>query len=198
VTGTPDSLQFFNDTVAVSLSPRTSLMSYEGVCQDVTASFSFDTSAATDPAPACIIGANILNRAVLDFDATTDESVYGSFCLGVCGAANTWVGAVDVSVEAQANEASAASARLGIQTSCVAASEAFDQAFNAANTWAWTGDSTANHRIISTQAAITTTGCASGERLFFRFYRDADGTSGTDDLAVDLRVVAVQFTTRRP
>jgi hypothetical protein len=168
-----------------------SLVSFEGVCQDTTASFSFDTEATSDPAPACITGTNAKNRAVLDFDAAADEEVFGSIWLPP-----DWTGAIDVDIEALANEASTASARLGIQTICVGASEAYDPAFNTASTWAWTGDGTANHRIISTKTGITATGCAANERMFFRFYRDADGTSGTDDLAVDLRVVALRFKTR--
>jgi len=176
----------------LSIVPTVQLFSLEGVCQGTTASFPFDTEATNDPAPACITGTNVKNRAVLDFDAATDEEVFASFWLP-----SDWTGAIDLKVEAQANEASTASARLGIDTNCIAASEAYDAPLGNTTTWAWTGDGTANHRIISTKTGIATPGCAVDERLFFRFYRDADGTSGTDDLAVDLRVIAVRFTTRR-
>ena len=164
---------------------------YEGTCQNTTASFSLDTPTANAPAAACVTGTNIVNRGVLDFDAATDETVYGSFLLP-----SDWAGAIDLNVEASATEAGTNVARLSISGICVADGETFDPAFNTAQTFAWTNTGS-GQRVTAVQAGLTTTGCAAGERYYFKFFRDADGTSGTDSLGVDLRVIAIRFKYRR-
>lgn len=142
------------------------------------------------PAVSTISGTNVL-FATLDFDAATDESVQGSFRLPT-----GWTGNIDLDVEAYANETGTNVARLSIQTICVGSTETWDPSFNTAQTFNWTNTGT-NQRVVATQSALTTTGCAAGERFFFRFLRDADGTSGTDSLGVDLRLISLRFTVRR-
>lgn len=141
-------------------------------------------------AASSIAGTNTL-FATLDFDAATDESVQGSFRLPT-----GWTGNIDLDVEAYANESGTNVARLSIQTICVGSGETWDPSFNTAQTFAWTNTGT-NQRVVATQSALTTTGCSAGERFFFRFLRDADGTSGTDSLGVDFRLVSLKFTVRR-
>lgn len=146
--------------------------------------------AANGPAAGSIAGSNVIH-ATLDFDAATDESVQGSFWLPA-----DWTGNIDLDVEALANETGTNVARLGLQTICVAVGETFDPAFNTAQTFNWTNTGT-NQRVVASQTSITLTTCAANERLYFKFYRDADGTSGTDSLGVDLRLEALRFKIRR-
>lgn len=146
--------------------------------------------AANGPASGSIAGSNVIH-ATLDFDAATDESVQGSFWLPA-----DWTGNIDLDVEALANETGTNVARLGIQTICVGAGETYDPAFNTAQTFNWTNTGT-NQRVVASQASLTLTTCVAGERFYFKFYRDADGTSGTDSLGVDLRLEALRFKIRR-
>lgn len=137
-----------------------------------------------------VTGTTVLN-ATLDFDAAVDESVQGHFWLP-----GDWTGSLDLNVEGLANEAGANVARLSIQTICIGAGETYDPAFNTAQTFAWTNTG-ANQRVVVTQTALTTTGCVAGERLYFKFLRDADATSGVDSLGVDFRLISLRFTVRR-
>jgi hypothetical protein len=165
--------------------------SFEGVCQDTTASFPFDLAATAVPSAACITGTNTLRRAVLDFDADTDELVEASIWLS-----DDWTatGGVDVDVEWQA-AATTGYTVWAIQTSCVADAEAFDPAWNTASTVKDAAKGTTNQRNIASMTGVDVTGCAANERMFFHFWRDAD--DGTNDtMAGDARLVALRFKTR--
>jgi hypothetical protein len=197
--GSPDLFWFFDDTtvryvIATTNGKMRSLVSFEGVCQDTTASFPFDTEATSDPAPACIIGTNTKNRAVLDFDAAADEEVFGSVWLPPDW---TTTGGVDVDVEWQA-AATTGNVEWDIQTICVADAEGYDPAWTAQGAADVVIDATkgtTNQRNIASFTGITVTGCAANERMFFHFWRDAD--DGTNDtMAGDARLIALRFKTR--
>jgi len=197
--GSPDLFWFFDDTavryvIATTNGKMRSFASFEGVCQDTTASFSFDTEATNDPAPACITGTNTKNRAVLDFDAAADEEVFGSVWLP---ADWTSTGGVDVDVEWQA-AATTGNVEWDIQTICVADAEVYDPAWTvqgAADVVIDATKGTTNQRNIASFTGITVTGCAANERMFFHFWRDAD--DGTNDtMAGDARLTALRFKTR--
>jgi hypothetical protein len=197
--GSPDLFWFFDDTavryvIATTNGKMRSLVSFEGVCQGTTASFSFDTEATNDPAPACITGTNAKNRAVLDFDAAADEEVFGSVWLP---ADWTSTGGVDMDVEWQA-AATTGNVEWDIQTICVADAEVYDPAWTvqgAADVVIDATKGTTNQRNIASFTGITVTGCAANERMFFHFWRDAD--DGTNDtMAGDARLTALRFKTR--
>jgi len=197
--GSPDLFWFYDDTavryvIATTNGKMRSLVSFEGVCQGTTASFSFDTEATSDPAPACITGTNAKNRAVLDFDAAADEEVFGSIWLPPDW---TTTGGVDVDVEWQA-AATTGNVEWDIQTICVADAEVYDPAWTvqgAADVVIDATKGTTNQRNIASFTGITVTGCAANERMFFHFWRDAD--DGTNDtMAGDARMIALRFKTR--
>ena len=194
--GSPDTFWFFNDTavryvIATTNGKMRVFHSFEGVCQDTTASFPFDLAATAVPSAACITGTNTLRRAVLDFDADTDELVEASIWLS-----DDWTatGGVDVDVEWQA-AATTGYTVWAIQTSCVADAEAFDPAWNTASTVKDAAKGTTNQRNIASMTGVDVTGCAANERMFFHFWRDAD--DGTNDtMAGDARLTALRFKTR--
>jgi len=77
-------------------------------------------------------------------------------------------------------------------TACSAAGATFDPAFNAANTIT-SGTVGANNAMnITSQTAITMTGCAAGNVFHIKFGRD-----NTDTSTATVRVVNVAFTIRR-
>lgn len=152
-----------------------------------TAGPMLDLPSANAPAAAVITGTNTI-YGVLDFDAATDESVQGSFLLP-----DDWTGAIDFYVDWQA-AATTGNAIFALQTICVADSESSDPVFNTAQTITDAAQGTANRRNAASLTAITTTGCAAGERFHFKFYRDADNAS--DTMTGDARVKAILFKLR--
>lgn len=127
---------------------------------------------------------------VLDFDASTDQSAQGSFILPT-----GWTGNIDSDLDWFA-AAISGTTRWAIQCGCTAAGESNDPSWNTASTTGTAPNGTTNRRVITSFSNITTTGCAAGERFHWKVYRDADGTSGTDDMTGNARLRAVYFTIR--
>jgi hypothetical protein len=166
--------------------------SFECVAKNGTASCADDTYTSGAPAEAVIPGTYTKARAVLDFDADTEEETFGSVWLP-----SDWTatGGVDIDVEWQA-AAITGNVVWAIQTICVADAEAFDPAWNTASTVIDAAKGTTNQRNIAPITGITVTGCAANERMFWRFYRDADDAVN-DTMAGDGRRIALRFKTRR-
>jgi hypothetical protein len=163
-------------------------ISFEGASADgAIGSFALDKCPSLTAGAATVINGTNVGRTVLALDAATDEGGCGSFLLPP-----DWAGTIDLEVEASAAEAGTNVARLSMAGICVGAGETFDPAFNTAQTFAWTNTGS-GQRVTVTQAALTTTGCLPTERYYFKFFRDGDGTSGTDSVAVDLSVIAVRL-----
>lgn len=124
----------------------------------------------------------------LDFDATTDENAQwtvimpDSYSGGTITAQFYWT----------ANSTSTNSVVWGIQGRAYADGDAIDQAWGSAQTVTDANGSTANTvRISSATSAVTLAGSPAGGQLVqFRVYRDAD--NGSDNLAVDARLIAVK------
>jgi hypothetical protein len=168
-------------------------------CQNATASANFDTPTANAPAAACVTGTNT-QKAYLDFDQTTDESVQGSMALPA-----DWTGNIDVDY-VWLTTATTGSATFCFQTVCVNDAETGDPAFTAQNSSTCVSDAakgTTNQYNEASDTAITAgTGtpgtCEAGEIMYYRISRDPDATAGlTDDLAADARLVGVTVTLRR-
>lgn len=157
-------------------------------CQGTSAFTAFATPAANAPAATCVTGSNT-NYATLDFDAATDESVQYHFPL-----ASDWTGNIDISFRWRA-AATSGDVIWAVQTACVADGETGDPAFNTASTVTDTAKGTTLQFNDASISAITVTGCAAGEELFFKLYRDAD--AGGDTMAGDAQLIWARFTTRR-
>lgn len=157
-------------------------------CQGTSAFTAFATPTANAPAPACATGTNT-NFGTLDFDAATDESAQYHFPL-----AGDWTGNIDLSFRWRA-AATSGDVIWAVQTACVADGETGDPSFNTASTVTDTAKATTLQFNDASISAITVTGCAAGEELFFRIYRDAD--AGGDTMTGDAQLIWARFTTRR-
>jgi hypothetical protein len=159
-------------------------------CDNATATSFWDLPNANAPAAACSTG-TYTQKAVLDFDATTDESAQVTLMLPSDFSAS---GILDAIVKWEA-AAITGSVVWGIQTSCVADAETDDPAWNTASTVMDAVKGTTYQTNDAAISDITKTGCAAGELLHLKFYRDAD--NGSDDMAGDARLIGVMITFRR-
>ena len=166
-------------------------------CQNATAFANFDTPTTNTPAATCVTGTNT-QKAYLDFDQTTDESVQGSIMLpaDVVGAPPV----IDVTYK-WLTTATTGSVTWCTQLICVADVDTGDPAFPAQASGLCVSDAakgTTNQYNDASDTGITATGCAAGELMYFRLSRDPDATAGlTDDLAADARLVGFELTIRR-
>ena len=94
-----------------------------------------------------------------------------------------WTGAIDAQIKWRA-AATANSVTWGIQTACVADGETMDNpTFNTASTVADTAKGTTLQTNDASITGITATGCAAGEELFWKLYRDTgDSMTGNAEL----------------
>lgn len=158
-------------------------------CDGSTPGTGWNLPASNAPSKVCIAGTNTLNAA-LQFDAATDESIQTSMRLGAA-----WTGAIDAIIRWRA-AATTGDVVWGIQTACVATGESGDPSFNTASTTTSTANGTTlRHTDTSTIASISITGCAAGETLFVRVYRDAD--AGGDTMSGDAELLRVTIISRR-
>lgn len=163
-------------------------------CQNATAFANFDTPTTNAAAATCVSGTNT-QKAYLDFDQTTDESVEGSLMLPA-----DWTGAIDVAYK-WLTTATTGSATWCTQVICVADAETGDPAYPAQAAGLCVTDAakgTTNQYNDATDTGITAAGCAAGELMYYRISRDPNETATLlDNLAADARLVGVELTLRR-
>jgi len=157
------------------------------VCQNTASSLGFSTPTSNAPTAACVTGTNS-QYAVAEFDADTDESVQDHF-----GLSASWTGNIDLTIKWRI-AATTGDVVWAVQTACVADGESLDPAWNTASTVTDTAQGTTLRMNSATMSAVTVTGCAAGEELFFRLYRDAN--NGSDTVAGDAFMVSAQWTVR--
>lgn len=164
-------------------------------CQGTTGSLLVDALATGVPAAECTAGSvnSTMLRGIALFDPTADEAVQVDMLLPA-----TWVAALGVSFRAtwRANSALAQDAVWGVQTACSADGEADDLAWNTAQTVTDANQTgAANQKNDFAISSLTMTGCAAGETLHMRVYRDADNV--LDTLAADAGLGFFEITTYR-
>lgn len=132
----------------------------------------------------------------LDFDAATDEHAWWVFRMPA-----DWASGFTAKIQAIAN-ATTGSARVGVRVGAITPADAdtpLEHAQATATTGAWAANATEAHRLVelSLDCSSNLDSVAAGDLVFVLLYRDADGTSGTDDLAVDWKFIlmAVEYTT---
>lgn len=135
------------------------------------------------------------NFSTLDFNKASDEEVYLHWHIPYAYAD---AGNIDVHFYffADAQPGSDEVVRWGVEYKKLSIGDVFD--FDAGTSGATTGTTVANadpaKTIYSTgNMSLTTTGFVGGDHILFRFYRDADGTSGTDDLNQDARMFRIHL-----
>lgn len=125
---------------------------------------------------------------VLEFDAATDES---AVFVNVMPEAASLGSGLKIRIHWMADTATSGTCRWGVQIERMNTDEDSDSFDTAA-----TGGSTTNGTsgiITTTEITITTIdSVAAGEPYRLKVFRDADGTSGTDDMTGDAQLVAVE------
>lgn len=129
----------------------------------------------------------------LAFDAATDEHAWWRFRMPA-----NYASGGTVKIQWQANATTATAVRWGVRIGAVTPSDADTPNEHASATATTAGSSTntteANRLTeVSIDCSANLDSVAAGDLVFIVIYRDADGTSGTDDLAVDAAFVAGAF-----
>lgn len=159
---------------------------------NVTAFSNWDTDTSAAPVATQATGTNVTNRATLDFaDGATQQYVYKTFILPADFNATP---GVDVKIVWHSS-ATTGDAKWEVASSCAAAGETLDQAFNTGSTVTTTTNGTANGLNTSSITGLTITGCAASELLTLRLKRLSNDAA--DTLTVNARLVGVEVTVRR-
>ncbi len=160
-----------------------------GYCQNATAVLSWSTPTTNPGVAACVTGANT-QKLVVDFaDGANTLSLQRELKLP-----SDWTSTVDAKITWYTT-ATAGDVVWQLATICVADLETGDPAFNTASTVTDTAQGTTNQYNLATITGVTVTGCAAGETLYLRFFRDP--TNGSDTLAATARLVGVELVLRR-
>jgi len=157
-------------------------------CQGTTASLGFATASTGAPTAACVSGSNTV-YGVAQFADSGPQSVQGNFSLPP-----DWTGNIDLDLRWRSS-ATSGSVVWQLQTACAAEGGTGDPAWNSAQTItdaAKAGPYQFNDAALS---AITTTGCAAGGQLFFKFFRDP--AHAADTLGATAELLWIRFKLRR-
>lgn len=126
--------------------------------------------------------------AVLDFDATTDES---AVFVGIMPEGAALGSGLKVRLHWMATSATSGTCRWGVQIERMNTdldADSFDTAATAG-----TATNATSGILTVTEITVTTIdSLAAGEPFRLKVYRDADGTSGTDDMTGDAELVVVE------
>lgn len=157
-------------------------------CQNTSATLMWDTPTSNPAVAACVTGTNT-QKGVADFADSSNLSMQRTLLLP-----SDWTGAIDVKFK-WFTSATSGDVVWQIATACVADGETDDPSFNTASTVTDTAKSTANQTNDATITGITATGCAAGELLHLKVFRDAAHAS--DNLAATARLIGIELTLRR-
>ena len=159
-------------------------------CNNATADTDWSFETTLPAVPTCVTGTNT-QRGVLGFTdagtilkAHTELRLAGDWDVGVVDAEFTWhTTAVSGAVVWQ------------LETTCVAAGETGDPAFNTAQVVVSNAQGTTLFYQEAAMAGVDMTGCAAGEHLYLRVSRDPAHVS--DTLAATASLVGLELTYRR-
>ena len=159
------------------------------ICQNATAITGWSTPTTNPAVAACVTGTNT-QRGVLDFaDGANTLSAQTQLLLPA-----DWLAGVDVRL-VWFTTATAGNVVWQVATICVADAETGDPAFNTASTVTDAAKGTTLQHNDAAITGLTMTGCAAGETLFLRVFRDPANAS--DTLAATARLVAVELAIRK-
>jgi hypothetical protein len=160
------------------------------ICNNATpASHGWSFPTSNPGVPACQTGSNT-QFGTMDF-ADGANTLSGQFTLrlpadftGTVSAAFKWF-----------TSATSGDVVWQLATICVADAETSDPAFNTASTVTDTAKGTTLQQNDASITTVTITGCAAGEVMYLRVFRDP--TTGADTLAATARLVGLELTYRR-
>lgn len=160
-------------------------------CSGTTATLNWDTIATLAPAASCSAGSTNsgLIRGLAAFLKTEVDQIQTHIELPA-----DFTGAVDLKFVWQ-TAATTGSVVWQAATVCVADAEVNDAAWNAASTVTDAAKGTTLQTNTASIAGVTATGCAAGELLHLKVFRDPDHAS--DDLDDTASLIGVEVTTRR-
>lgn len=157
------------------------------VCQAGTASLGFSTFSSSGPTAACVISTSTV-MGIAPFVDTSSMSVQDHFTLPT-----DWVGAVNANILWNSTTTTN-SVVWQIRTGCASNSQAA-VTWNSFSTVTDAAISPANALNSATLNNITTTGCVTGNELFFELLRDP--TNASDTLTATSNLVTLQLSIRR-
>jgi hypothetical protein len=160
-------------------------------CTGTTPSLNWDTIATLAPATACTAGTTNtgLIRGLASFSNAEISQMQTHFKLP-----GDWAGAIDLKFKWQTS-ATSGSVVWQAASICVADAEVDDVAWNTASTVTDVAKGTTLQTNDASITGLTTTGCAAGELLHLKVFRDPAHAS--DDLAAAADLIGVEVTTRR-
>jgi hypothetical protein len=157
-------------------------------CNNATAGSIWDLPTTNAAVAACVTGTNT-QKGVLDFADASNLSAQITWKLP-----STWTGAVDLNVK-WFTSATTGDVVWQSQTICTADAETDDPAFNTADAFAAdTAKGTTLQTNDASDTGITMTGCAAGELLHLKIFRDSAHAS--DTLAATARLIGVELVIR--
>jgi hypothetical protein len=163
------------------------------VCVNATPGSVLDLPATSPAVPACVTGTNV-QRGVLDFADGANLSTQYAYALPTI-----WTGNIDLRVVWFSSSTSTNSVVWQVQSACVAAGEAIDPTSWNATILAITDANNATANTLNTAtgtlvAGTHLTGCAPGEELHLKLFRDSAHAS--DLLAATARLVGFELMIR--
>lgn len=160
-------------------------------CANTTAASFWDLPTSTPAVAACVTGTNTQKGVLQYADTSGGFSAQNGLLLP-----SDWSGNIDASIIWKTS-ATSGNAKFSLSTICTAvnASETDDPAFNTASTVTTAAPGTANRLQTSSITSLTVTGCAAGELLHLKLFRD--GGDAADTIGASLDVIGVEITIRR-
>ncbi len=159
------------------------------LCQNATAISDWSLPVSNPAVAACVTGTNT-QKGVLDFaDAGSPLSAQRVFRLPA-----DWMGSIDVTLT-WLTSATTGNAVWQVATICAADAETDDPAFNTASTVTDAAKGTTLQLNDATLTSVTITGCAAGELMHLKVFRDPAHVS--DTIAATARLIGVQLAYRR-
>lgn len=148
----------------------------------------FNLPLTNNPTKTCLAESALLS-AVLEYPDSGTARAFNEFRLPA-----DWSGAIDVVIEWY-SPATTGNVMWILNTACVAVGESLDASWNTDQQIVDATQGTTNRMNTASQTGVTTTGCAAGEHLFYRLWRDP--SNGSDTLTNSAYMIGVEWTLRR-
>lgn len=162
-----------------------------GGCANTTAASMWDLPTSTPAVAACVTGTNIQKGVLQYADTSGGFSAQNTTILP-----SDFTGSIDARI-IWTTGATTGNVKWSLSTICtdVAASATDDPAFNTASTVTTAVPGTANRVQVSSITAVTITGCAAGNLLHLRLFRD--GNDAADTAGATVNLIGVEMTSSR-
>jgi hypothetical protein len=160
-----------------------------GVCQGSTASLGVSGLASLSPTATCVTGTNVTRAWATFPDSDGNYEMQGELLLPT-----DWTGALDINGVWRAS-ATSGDIKLYVTVACSADAEVFNDTWVAAGNVVETAKGTTLQHNTWSISGLTTTGCAAGELMNWRVYRQRTDAADTLSTAFDLGPIT--FTARR-